>query len=92
MTTMDFSIVTVDGEEHRVTVVWSNEHETWCDTEGRCSDGDPRRAAVLAALRRDLAVAEVVGPGEKTRAEVLAVAREAWSNDAALQEAYARKA
>lgn len=60
MTTQEFRIVTVSGEVHRVTVVWSDA---------------PTLVAMAEALRRGLLVREIVPPGEMTRDEAVVAER-----------------
>ena len=71
----EYRVVTVSGEVHRVTVVWSDAHEAWSDPGEHGTSDAPTLVVVAEALRRGLLVREIVPPGEMTRDEAVAAAQ-----------------
>lgn len=71
MTTMEYRVVTISDEVHRVTVVWSDTHEAWTDPGDHDTSDAPTLVVMAEALRRGLLVREIVPPGEATRDEVV---------------------
>ena len=71
MTTMEYRVVTISGEVHRVTVVWSDTHEAWTDPGDHDTSDAPTLMVMAEALRRGLLVREIVPPGDATRDEVV---------------------
>ena len=83
MTTMEYRVVTVSGEVHRVTVraVDVNGVERWtvvgAPRFSRSADAwsSPTAAVMCAAQERGLLVREIAPPGEMTRDEAVAAAQ-----------------